>query len=64
MQRIITKIDEVGENPKRYAERLVNVDAYKIRAGDYRIFVGINYNPNKLKVMAVKHRREAYKIHK
>jgi len=59
--RIIAKIDDAGTNPKRYAEQLVGISGYKIRAGDYRIFVGISYNPNKLKVMAIKHRREAYK---
>ena len=59
--RIIDKLDEAKHEPRRYAEKLVESDDYKIRVGDYRIFVGIIYNTNTLEVYSIKHRREAYK---
>ena len=58
--RIIRKVEEAQENPLRYAERLVGQEVYKLRAGDFRIFVLINYNPNKLKISAIRHRKNAY----
>lgn len=59
--RIIEKLDEAKHDPRRYAERLVGSADYKIRAGDYRIFIGINFNQNTLEIYSIKHRREAYK---
>ncbi|MBI1936040.1 type II toxin-antitoxin system RelE/ParE family toxin [Candidatus Woesearchaeota archaeon] len=61
--RIIRKLEEVKEDPRRYAEKLVESDDYKIRAGDYRIFVGVTHNPDTLEVYSIKHRKEAYKRH-
>ena len=60
-ERIIEKLEEAKQDPKRYAEKLVESDDYKIRAGDYRIFVGIIYNSSTLEIYSIKHRREAYK---
>ena len=59
-QRILEKIEAVQEDPLRYAERLVDVKGYKIRVGDYRILFSLTHNPNKMRIGAVKHRREAY----
>ena len=59
--RIVKRIDEAKENPERYTETLVDFEGYKIRVGDYRVFVDLEYNPNKLIVRTIKHRREAYK---
>ena len=59
--RIMDKLDEAKHEPKKYTEKLVESEDYKIRVGDYRIFVGIIYNTNALEVYSIKHRREAYK---
>ena len=59
--RIIEKLEEAKHEPKKYTEKLVESGDYKIRVGDYRIFVGIIYNPDTLEVYSIKHRREAYK---
>lgn len=59
--RIVKKLEEVSQNPRRYTETLVGMDEYKIRAGEYRIFVGITHNLNIIEVYSVKHRSEAYK---
>lgn len=59
--RIREKIDVARENPKRYAEKLVELDDFKIRVGDYRVFVEITPNPDTIAILAVRHRKEAYK---
>lgn len=59
--RVREKIDVAKENPKRYAEKLVELDDFKIRVGDYRVFVEITNNPNTFAILAVRHRKEAYK---
>ena len=59
--RIREKIDIAKDDPKRYVEKLVEMEDYKIRVGDYRIFVEITHNPHTLAILAIRHRREAYK---
>ena len=59
--RIREKIDDVKEDTTRYTEQLVGSSDYKIRVGDYRIFVEITYNPDTIAILAIRHRRDAYK---
>ncbi len=59
-KRIIKKVETANEDPIRYAERLVGSGIYKIRVGDYRVFVDIYYNPNIMKIRAIRHRSVAY----
>ncbi|MBI2140534.1 type II toxin-antitoxin system RelE/ParE family toxin [Candidatus Woesearchaeota archaeon] len=58
--RILNKVDESEADPLRFAERLVDGEGYKLRVGDYRIFVSISFTPDKIKIMAIRHRRNAY----
>jgi len=58
--RIREKIDDVREEPNRYVEKLVGKNDYRIRVGDYRIFVEITYNPDTISILAIRHRRDAY----
>lgn len=61
-QRIFRKVDEeVRLNVGRYLETLVNMDGYKIRVGDYRLFVDYDKSADRLTVRAIRHRRSAYK---
>ena len=46
---------------KRYLLSLINIDSYKIRIGDYRIFADYSENDKKLIIRSIKHRRNAYK---
>jgi len=59
--RIREKIDETKENPRRYIEKLVGSKDYRIRSGDYRVFVEVIYNPDTLSILAIRHRKDAYK---
>lgn len=59
--RISQKVDSAKDDPKRYAEKLVGLDDYKMRSGDYRLFVEITPEPDTLAILSIRHRREEYK---
>ncbi len=62
-KRIFNKIDiEIRQNVERYLKTLVGKDYYKIRVGDYRIFVDYYRNEDRLFIRAIRHRRNAYKF--
>ena len=61
-KRIFNKVDkEVKENVERFLERLVNIEGYKIRIGDYRLFVDYEKEKNILFIRTIRHRKNAYK---
>ena len=61
-QRIFQKVEgQVSADVERYLERLVGIDGYKIRVGDYRLFVDYDLSSDHLIIRAIHHRRDAYK---
>ena len=48
-------------NVTRFLETLVNLDGYKIRVGDYRLFVDYYEDKDHLVIRTIRHRRDAYK---
>lgn len=58
--RIANKIKSIRENPERYLETLVGYNFYKLRTGDFRIFINLDNNTKIISVMSIRHRREAY----
>ena len=58
--RIADKIKNIRENPERYLETLVGYNFYKVRIGDYRLFINLDNNAKIIYVMSIRHRREAY----
>lgn len=58
-KRIIKKINLLGENTKHHLKPLVNIDAYKLRVGDYRVFVDVD--KEEIIIRSIKHRKNAYK---
>ena len=62
-KRIFKKVDnEVRDNVKRYLEGLVNINASKIRIGDFRLFVDYYENEDRLVIRTIRHRKNAYKM--
>ncbi|HEC92190.1 MAG TPA: type II toxin-antitoxin system RelE/ParE family toxin [Candidatus Atribacteria bacterium] len=59
--RIINKMDKVAENPIHYLEPLKEINAYKVRVGEYRIIVDINHEKRVIDVLFIGHRRNIYK---
>jgi len=47
-------------NPARYLARLSSVEAYKLRIGDYRAIVDVNWPEQIIYVLSVGHRSTVY----
>lgn len=61
-RRIYKKVDtEIKLNVERYLETLVNIEGYKIRIGDYRLFVDYYKDKDHLVIRTIIHRKDAYK---
>ena len=55
------KIAELATNPRPHGcKKLVGSDAWRIRIRDYRVLYYIDDQQRRVKVAAVRHRREAY----
>ena len=59
--RIARKLQIVGGNPARYLTRLSSVEAYKLRVGDYRAIVDVDWQREVLYVLSVGHRSTVYR---
>jgi len=60
--RIVRKIDrDVCANVEHYLETLVGREEYKIRVGDYRLFVDYDKSKQLLIIRSIRHRKNAYK---
>jgi len=59
-KRILNKLEKTKENPHRYFEKLVGLDEYKLRVGDYRIIADIYDNKLIILVLYVNHRSKVY----
>ncbi|NUQ36000.1 MAG: type II toxin-antitoxin system RelE/ParE family toxin [Planctomycetaceae bacterium] len=62
----LLRIDEVilslADNPRRSgAEKLTDVDAYRIRSGNFRVLFSIDDNEQAVTIEAVKDRKDAYR---
>ena len=62
-QRIIEKIQPLAENPKPQGSRKItgSKNDWRIRIGDYRAIYEINEREKRVKIMRIRHRREAYR---
>lgn len=58
---IYKKIESIKDNPARYIERLVSLDLWKLRIGDYRAIIRLDRAKNQLVVADIGHRRDIYK---
>ena len=59
--RIVAKMGKVAASPYRHLEKIKSEKGYKIRVGNYRMFVDVDKGKGELHVLTVRHRREAYK---
>ena len=60
-ERIIKKMELIKLDAKHYIEGLAGREEKKIRIGDYRLFVEYYENKDELIVLAIRHRKNAYK---
>ena len=64
--RLVQRIDEAiaglaNESRPVGARKLMGIEGYRIRVGDYRILYRVNDESRLIIVYRVKHRREAYR---
>ena len=60
-QRIIKKVNSIAVNPIRYLETLIDINAYKLRIGDYRALIELNEEGKSFNVLHIGHRKNIYK---
>jgi len=59
--RIIEKMRSVAESHYGFLEKIKDEEGYKVRVGDYRIFVDLDKEKHEVHVLTVRHRKKAYK---
>lgn len=60
-RRIVQKVDRIKSDPKRHLETLKEIGGYKLRVGDYRVIVDVDWNERIIFVLLVGHRKKIYK---
>jgi mRNA interferase RelE/StbE len=59
-RRIFDKVGELGENPHRFVQRLVNSPYHRLRVGDYRVILDIQEGLLRILALKVGHRESIY----
>lgn len=61
--RIVEQIKALNENPRPHGCRKItgSKQDWRIRVGDYRIVYEIDEGKKEIRVMRIRHRREAYR---
>ena len=61
VERIFEKMDQVKQNPFRFLEHFEKKKVYKLRIGDYRALVDVDFNKEKLYIQVFDKRGRVYK---
>ncbi len=61
ISRVIKKVEDICENPFHYLEHYEGEDVYKLRIGDHRALMDVDFTNKVLKVRIVDHRSRVYK---
>ncbi|MBI2664428.1 type II toxin-antitoxin system RelE/ParE family toxin [Candidatus Woesearchaeota archaeon] len=59
--RIVLKVKESAGDPFRYLEHYEGKDHYKLRVGDYRLLIDVDFKNKVLLVQVAGHRGNIYK---
>ena len=61
--RVVLSIKSLAQNPKPHGTRKIigSKNDWRIRVGDYRLVYEIDEEVKAVKVMRIRHRREAYR---
>ena len=59
--RIIKKVDSIILNPFHFLEHYEGEDVYKLRIGDYRALIDVDFSNKILKIQVLGHRKKIYK---
>ena len=59
-RRIIKKVNGIVDFPRHYLDRLEELNAYKLRVGDYRAIIDLDENAQIISVLFIGHRKNVY----
>jgi mRNA interferase RelE/StbE len=59
--RIAKKLRDTADDPRRFLSRLASVEAYRLRVGDYRIIVDVDWDREIIHVLTLGHRSTVYR---
>ena len=60
-RRIDKKLREIASDPFLHVTRLVGLEIYKMRVGDYRVLMSIQKDKLVVMIVEIGHRRNVYK---
>lgn len=60
-EHIFAVLERIKIRPEQFVEKLIGEKGYKLRAGDYRLFLDIHTGRLLISVIEVRHRKNAYK---
>ncbi len=58
--RIVAVLERIQLQPHHYCIRLTGSNAYKLRAGDYRVILDINEQNQQIIILKIGHRKNVY----
>ncbi len=59
--RVAKKLRDVAEDPRRFLTRLASVEAYRLRVGDYRVIVDVDWDHEIVHVLTLGPRSTVYR---
>lgn len=59
--RVIKRVDKLQNNPFHFLEHYEGEDFYKLRAGDYRALIDLDFKNRLIKIQVFDHRKRIYK---
>ncbi len=60
-ERIGKRLHDVAEDPRRYLTRLASVEAYRLRVGDDRVIVDVDWEDEIVHVLTLGRRSTVYR---
>ena len=58
--RIINKLEVIKNDPFHYLEHYEGAEVYKLRIGDYRLLIDLDFTSKLLKIRILDHRSRVY----
>jgi mRNA interferase RelE/StbE len=59
-KRIAQKVDELKLGPERHLKALKEIQGYKLRVGDYRVIIDVDWGTKIIFVLLIGHRKKIY----
>lgn len=59
--RIVKILERIKIRPEQFVDKLIGEEGYKLRVGDYRVFLDIKHDKLIILVIDLGHRKNVYK---